>query len=109
MRHSCSLCAKRCSALLVKLGVVRSQTGVLWLQLLTVLGAAAIIIFAVVIVPKLGSSKGSGFRNVIIVLTANFQVRSHAARRSASRCCRSQMMWNCSTPSRPEHCRLGFV
>lgn len=42
-------------------------------QVLTVGAAVAIIVFAAVVVPKLGSS-GSGFRNVVIILFANFQV-----------------------------------
>lgn len=42
-------------------------------QVLTVVAAVAIIVFAAVVVPKLGSS-GSGFRNVVIILFANFQV-----------------------------------
>jgi hypothetical protein len=43
-------------------------------QVLTLLGVTAVIVFVVVVVPKLGSSKSTGFRNLIIVLTANFQV-----------------------------------
>ena len=42
-------------------------------QVLTLLGVTAVIVFVVVVVPKLGSSKSAGFRNLIIVLTANFQ------------------------------------
>lgn len=42
-------------------------------MLMTVVGAAAIIVFAFVVVPKIGSSS-SGFRNVVIILFANFQI-----------------------------------
>jgi hypothetical protein len=49
------------------------------MQLLTLLGVTAVIVFLVVIVPKLGTRKGAGFRNLIIVLTANFQVRRGTA------------------------------
>lgn len=41
--------------------------------MLTLLGVTAVVVFVVVVVPKLGSRKSTGFRNLIIVLTANFQ------------------------------------
>ena len=50
-----------------------------WLQVLTLLGVTAVIVFVVVVVPKLGSRKRTGFRNLIIVLTANFQASSDPA------------------------------
>jgi hypothetical protein len=56
---------------------------------LTLLGVTAVIVFVVVVVPKLGSSKSAGFRNLIIVLTANFQASlnfavSHCVKNGAS-------------------------
>ena len=45
-------------------------------QLLTVLAVTAVIVFAVVIVPKLGRRRADGFRNVIIILFANLQASS---------------------------------
>lgn len=47
--------------------------------MLTLLGVTAVIVFVVVVVPKLGSRKRTGFRNLIIVLTANFQANPDPA------------------------------
>lgn len=43
------------------------------LQVLTLGAVIAIVVFAAVVVPRLGSS-ASGFRNVVIILFANFEV-----------------------------------
>jgi hypothetical protein len=59
-------------------------------QVLTLLGVTAVIVFIVVVVPKLGSRKRTGFRNLIIVLTANFQASVNPAvliRRMAAGSC----------------------
>ena len=42
-------------------------------QAFTVAASVAVVVFAAVVVPKLGSST-DGFRNVVIILFANFQV-----------------------------------
>ncbi len=58
-------------------------------QALTLVAITAIIVFAVVVVPKLGSTT-DGFRNVVIIFFANFQVRNCVLPAAAALCQQSK-------------------